>query len=78
MSNERKKASNLKYDPIEDSPEYLAIKDELDALIKEQIGEKRHIGYCHLYWMTKKRILKERYGIDWSSPSQLNPRVYFD
>lgn len=74
----RKGLSGLRYDPIEDSEEYLAIKDELEALIKAEIGERKHIGYCYLYWGAKRRILKEKYGIEWRSPSELNAGVYFD
>ncbi|MDO5674760.1 MAG: hypothetical protein Q4G66_07590 [bacterium] len=36
------------------------------------------IGYCHLYWATMKRILLERHGIDWKSPVEMNPDVFFD
>ena len=74
----RSRGGGLRYDPIEDSEEYLAIKDELEALIKAQIGEKKHIGYCYMYWSAKRHILKEKYGIEWRSPSELNPHVLFD
>ena len=74
----RSRVSGLRYDPIEDSEEYLATKDELEALIKAQIGDRKHIGYCYLYWGAKKQILKEKYGIEWRSPAKLNAGVYFD
>ena len=71
--------SPLKYDPIEDSAEYKAvIKDvekELDKLLK---NKPKGMGFCHIYWYEKRRILKEKYGIDWKSPSLMNPRVLFD
>ena len=68
----------INHDPIEDTPEYKAISEELEAKIRAEIGEKRGMGFCHLYWSTKRRILKEEYGIDWKSPSQLNPHILFD
>ena len=74
----RSHVGGLRYDQIEDSEQYRAIRDELEALIKEQIGERKHMGYCHMYWLTKRQILKEKYGIEWRSPSELNPGVYFD
>lgn len=74
----RKSPGGLKYDPVEDTPEYLAIKDELEALIEQKIGKRRHMGFCYIYWSTKRQLLKEKYGIDWRSPSELNPSVYFD
>ena len=66
------------HDPIEDTPEYKAISQELDKKIRAEVGENRGMGYCHLYWGAKKRILKRDYGIDWKSPSELNPHVRFD
>ena len=36
------------------------------------------LGACHWLWVEKKRILKEKYGITWYSPSELNPDDYFD
>ena len=68
----------LNYDPIEDTPEFQAIKDELEKKIIAKIGENSGMGYCHLYWATKRDILKKDYGIEWSSPAVLNPRVHFD
>ena len=68
----------LKHDPFEDTREYELIKEELDALIKQEIGEGGYMGYCHRYWGAKKRILKEKYGVEWSSPSELNSQVMFD
>jgi hypothetical protein len=35
-------------------------------------------GSVHIYWDTKQRLLKQKYGIDWSSPGELNPHVIFD
>ncbi|MBQ4585894.1 MAG: hypothetical protein IJA82_06770 [Clostridia bacterium] len=68
----------MNFDPVELTKEYLAIKDELEALVLKKVGKRRGLGYCHLYWATKKRILKEKYGIDWKSPAELNPGVLFD
>ena len=71
--------SPLKHDPIEDTAQFKAIiKDvekELDELLKDK---PRAMGFCHIYWYEKKRILKEKYGIDWKSPALMNPHVMFD
>lgn len=37
------------------------------------IGVISGIGSCHVYWGEQKRILKEKYGIDWETPSEENP-----
>lgn len=68
----------LKYDPIEDTPEFQAIKEELEKKIIEKIGKNRGMGYCHLYWSTKREILWKDYGIVWRSPAIMNPGVIFD
>jgi hypothetical protein len=36
------------------------------------------IGSCHWIWVEKKRILKEKYGIIWYAPSEVNPDCIFD
>ncbi|MCH5162263.1 MAG: hypothetical protein J1G38_02095 [Clostridiales bacterium] len=66
-------------DPVEDTLEYKQIEDELEKLLDEQLGKRSHyLGFCHAYWHTKKRILKEKYNIDWRSPAELNPHIRFD
>ena len=70
--------SGLKYDPVEDTERYLKIEDEVNNLVQERMGGFRGIGSCHLFWSIKKEILKEKYGIEWKCPSELNPHVMFD
>ena len=36
------------------------------------------LGCCHDIWGMKKRILKEKYGITWYTPSDIYPDIYFD
>ena len=67
-----------KYDPIEDTPEYIAIKDELHAKIIEKMGGEMNRGNAYLYPKYKKEILKSDYNIDWKSPQELNPRIKFN
>ena len=69
----------LKHDPVEDTEQFKAILPELEAKIEAELkGVERHMGYCFRYWSVKAEILKRDYGIDWSSPSCLNPGVRFD
>lgn len=74
------KSKDYKEDPIEYSDEYLKIELELNRLIRKQIGENEEgrLGFCHLYWETKKQILKEKFGIEWHSPVELNSGINFD
>lgn len=39
---------------------------------------KNVMGGCHIRWGIKKRIMKERYDIDWKSPADLHPEICFD
>ena len=75
----RKKCPNRGRDPVEDTEEYKKIEPELQRELDEIFKNKpRMLGFCHVYWGTKKRILKEKYGIDWKSPQELNPGVIYD
>lgn len=52
-----------------------------DTMSYEVISNKLYLGklgYCHLIWCKRKRILKEKYNIDWKTPAEMNPDVIFD
>lgn len=70
----------LRYDPIEDDPAvqpFLRAAEQEAREAPENQGE-RPKGWVHGFWRVKKRILKEKYGVDWQSPADMNPRVAFD
>ena len=67
---------NLKHDPVEMTPEYLAVIDEVEEKIDKNL-KYRGMGACHEIWNLKFQYLLEK-GISWKSPSILNPRVMFD
>ena len=70
---------HLRRDPIEWSADYEKIIDEANQKIYSLLEDHpRGMGFCFAYWSTKKHILKEYYGIDWNSPSVMNPGVIFD
>lgn len=68
----------LKYDSVQLSPQWeeniYEIEKECDARLK---GEMRGMGFCYAYWSAKRAVAAE-YGIDWVSPSGMNPGVMFD
>ncbi len=65
-------------DPIEMTPEYLAIRFELEEKIDEALEHERgYYDYCKEYWMAKRMILRSDYGIRWKSPIVLNPNEEF-
>lgn len=72
---------NIKIDEIENTQEYLNIKEELEKQIYIYIQNNKlnnKIGACHYIWEYKKELLKMKYNIDWKSPAELNPEVIFD
>ena len=70
--------AHLKFDPVERTEEYedliYDVEKECDRRLK---GEPRGMGFCFSYWATRRAVLAA-YGIEWRSPSYMNPRVMFD
>lgn len=69
----------LKHDPLEDDPRFrdLIAKAEREAEL-ELADWPRGMGFCHILWETQKEILREKYGIDWHTPVEMNPDALFD
>ena len=36
------------------------------------------LGSCHRLWAIQKQVLKEKYGITWYTPAELNPEIKYD
>ena len=70
---------HLKVDPVEYTE---AFENAIDAVEEEVAARMNYepygMGMCFEIWSIKKAILAEKYGIEWRSPSQMNPRVMFD
>ena len=55
----------MRHDPIEDDPK---IKSLIEAADKEANAElidseyRGRMGFCYIFWTTKKRILREKHG----------------
>ena len=70
--------AHLLFDPVERTPRWEEIIYEVEKECDRRLkGEPRGMGFCFGYWSTKKAVLA-KYGIDWSTPGQMNPRVLFD
>ena len=70
--------SHLKHDPIEWSKAYEDVIDEADHEAFSYLEDvPRGMGFCFAYWAEKRKAL-ERRGIEWNSPSRMNPGVMFD
>lgn len=61
---------HLRHDPIENTPEYLAVIDE-------ELDTDMYMGKCHAIWHMKRELLEEC-GIEWRSLGSMNPRIQFD
>ena len=68
----------LKVDPVQATPEWEEVIYEVENEVAEQLkDDPRCMGFCHSYWSAKRAALARR-GIEWRSPSVMNPRVLFD
>lgn len=58
--------SSIKYDPQEDDPRLKKRIDDAGKQAEEKLVEyPQRMGFCHRYWVEKKHILQDKYGIDW-------------
>jgi hypothetical protein len=64
------------HDPIEDDPQFASILEEASNEARSELAEhprNGQMGFCHIFWATKKKILKEKYSIDWKTPVEMDP-----
>jgi hypothetical protein len=69
-----------KCDAKEYDPKYKKVLKEVEAEVEQQMkanGTFGQFGSVHSFWHLKKDRLKAR-GIEWRSPSELNPNVNYD
>lgn len=60
----------LLHDPIEDDPKF-------QSALREATIEAEAETSKYDLWTVKQRILREKYGIQWFSPAEMNPGVHF-
>jgi hypothetical protein len=73
------KKFKIKTDPVENTKKYKMIANKLEAELAELMKDYPiGMGRCHRYWALKKKILSEKYNINWKSPVDMNPGVLFD
>jgi len=70
-------------DPIEQSPQYKKVIHEVEKEAEANLKKKGldfpgRMGYCHSLWGEIQRILKEKHGIEWKTPAEMNPMTIFD
>ena len=76
------KRGGVYYDKVEKTWAYRKCIKKAEKLAYQMADEEtngyRGRGYCHTFWDCKQKVLKEKYNIDWRTPSQMNPRCRFD
>lgn len=70
---------NLKTDPVEETEEYKKVIDEVVEEAYENVQDDFIITLPPNFEVINKeikRILKEKHGIDWKTPEEMNPDKY--
>lgn len=62
---------------MEDNKEIL-LKAGKEAEEMIENSGKENLKNPTYFWNLKKRILREKYNIDWQTPQEKNPNIYFD
>ncbi len=66
-------------DPIVDDPHTKELVEAAYVEAEHELTNRgRGLGHCHVVWAMTKRILREKHGIDWLSPREMNPWILFD
>ena len=69
---------HLKRDPVEWTARWEEVIDEADRIAYENLRDvPRGMGWCFGFWSERKAALR-KFGIEWRSPGNMNPRVLFD
>lgn len=77
----RETDESLARDPQEADPRFAAaFVAASEQAARDLEGHPLHggLGFCRVYWLRKKQILWEHFGIEWRSPADLNPFVLFE
>jgi hypothetical protein len=70
----------LRHDIIERDPKLKKIFKEAEQEAIQELSKRLNMrsskkAYCHAFWNEKKRILKEKYNIEWKTLADMNPEI---
>lgn len=65
-------------DPIEAEPALQAAFEAARKAAEAEVGPPQGLGHCHRLWAAQQRVLRERYGITWYTPAEMNPNSCID
>jgi hypothetical protein len=78
IRHSRPRIAGEKFDPQESDPKLSAAFAATDAAAERRVGNvKRDDQFVYRFWSEKKRILRRKYKIDWSTPAELNPQIAY-
>lgn len=78
VRNQRPRAAGEKFDPKEANPELRQIFMSADKTAERRVGNvERDARFIHIFWQEKKSVLRDKYGIQWQSPADLNPDITY-
>jgi hypothetical protein len=79
IRNSRPKLQHEVFDPKESEQKYEHIFTDVDLIAERKVGNvKRNKNFIIEFWQQKKKVLRSKYGIDWKSPSELNPEICYE
>ncbi len=81
LQSNRETFRALYHDPMAEDPRYAEAVAAASAQAEREL--ERHplnggLGFCRVFWLRKKQILWQRYGIEWLSPADRHPYVLFE
>lgn len=63
----------IKHDPIEDTEEFQSIIGDVNREAESLVEQNIRYGRYYFVEQEKKRILREKYNIDWKTIDEMNP-----
>lgn len=63
----------IKHDPIEDTEEFQSIIEDVNKEAESLVEQNIRYGRYYFVEQEKKRILREKYNIDWKTIDEMNP-----
>ena len=68
-----KRKNIIKHDPIEDTEEFQSIIEDVNREAESLVEQNIRYGRYYFVEQEKKRILREKYNIDWKTIDEMNP-----
>lgn len=74
----------IQRDPVEQTDEFKRAALEAGPRAHRRMEadpsmpQRGAVGYAPLYWRALQRILREEFGVNWRTPSEMNPGVCID